>query len=163
MARNEEMERRCLNWARWKAGDGQGGLGWGSGSGGWQSAGADRSGYREAKVPTLDAEAEQTNRAIETLDVSMQRTVTVYYLGTGTMEQRCSHLQISRATIYLRVDRAHELLAAWLREIEAKARNERERLALLLASARPQGDIDASTLRRPRRRGKSVAKGSFKE
>lgn len=134
MARNEEMERRCLNWARWKNGEGQGGLGYGSG--GWMSSGADRGGYREAKVPTLDVEAEQTDRAMQSLESALRRTVEVYYLGTGTMEERCRALQISRATIYVRVDKAHEVLAAWLRDAEARARHERERVELVQASVR---------------------------
>lgn len=134
MARNEEMERRCLNWARWKNGEGQGGLGYGGG--GWNWTGADRATFREARVPTLDAEAEQTDRAMQSLEPALALTVEVYYLSTGTMEERCSFLRISRATIYARVDRAHEALAAWLRDAEAKARHERERVQLLQASAR---------------------------
>lgn len=134
MARNDEMERRCLNWARWKNGEGQGGLGYGGG--GWNWTGADRAAFREAKVPTLDVEAEQTDRAILSLESALRRTVEVYYLGTGTMEERCRTLQISRATIYVRVDRAHEVIAAWVREADAQARHERERLELVQASAR---------------------------
>ena len=134
MARSEDVERRCLNWARWKNGEGQGGLGYGGG--GWNWSGADRSAFREAKVPTLDAEAEQPDRAIQSLASALRRTVEVYYLGTGTMEERCRSLQISRATIYVRVDRAHDVIAAWLREAEARARHERERVELVQASAR---------------------------
>lgn len=139
MARNEDLERRCLNWARWKNGEGQGGLGYGGG--GWNWSGADRSNYREAKVPTLDAEAEQTDRAIQSLQSTLRRTVEVYYLGTGSMEERCRELQVSRATIYVRVDKAHEEIAAWVRQAESKALHERERLALLQASARPTRDL----------------------
>lgn len=128
MARNEELERRCLNWARWKDGVGQGGLGWAVVY--LSSAGSGRDGYREAKVPTLDVEAEQTDRAIQSLESHLRRTVEVYYLGTGSMEERCRHLQVSRPTIYTRIDQAHEALAAWLRDVEARARHERERVEL---------------------------------
>lgn len=128
MARNEELERRCQNWARWREGAGGGGLGYGGG--GWRVE-SGSGGYRTATVPTSDVEAEQTNRAIEALQSSLRRTVEVYYLGTGTMEERCQQLQISRATIYVRIDRAHEDMSAWLRELEAKAKHERERVELL--------------------------------
>lgn len=134
MARNEEMERRCLNWARWKDGAGSGGLGYGSNAGMWSEVARD--GYRTAVVPTSDVEAEQTDRGVAALESRLRRTVEVYYLGTGSIDERCKQLQISRATIYVRVDRAHEALSAWLREVEAQARHERERLELLARARR---------------------------
>lgn len=125
--RNEEMERRCQNWARWKEGAGQGGLGFGRAP--WMAE--PTGGYRVSVVPTFDVEAEQTDRGIQAMASHLKRTVEVYYLGTGTMDERCMQLQISRAAIYVRIDRAHESLAAWLRELEARAQHERERLAVL--------------------------------
>lgn len=125
MARNEELERRCLNWARWQEGAGQGGLGY---SGVFHGA---TGGYRTSIVPTQDVEAEQTDRAIKTLGSPLRETVHVYYLDTGSMEERCTRLQISRATIYTRIDRAHQLIAEWLRDQKARAEHERERVELL--------------------------------
>lgn len=154
MARNEELERRCLNWARWKEGASSGGLGYASVY--LPASVAGRDSFREATVPTLDVEAEQTDRAVMALPSALRRTVEVYYLGSGSMEDRCRLLQISRPTIYVRIDKAHEALAAWLREAEAKVRHDRERLELLQASARPKGPVPApaKTLRR-RARGSS--------
>lgn len=152
MARNEEMERRCLNWARWRNGAGAGGLGYGGG--GWNWSGADRGGYREAIVPTLDVEAEQTEQGLQTLTPYLRRTVEVYYLGTGTMEERCQQLQVSRATLYHRIDKAHEELAAWLREVDARAATERQRVERLQASVRPRIELPSKAARRRRRSSK---------
>lgn len=138
--RNEEMERRCLNWARWRGGAGSGGLGYGGGGGMWRDV-VSTSRYREAVVPTLDVEAEQTERGVAQLVSHLRRTVEVYYLGTGTMVERCHSLQIASATLYARIDKAHEALAAWLREQEAMARHQRERVELIQASARPRARV----------------------
>lgn len=143
MARNEELERRCLNWARWKESGGtaagrSGGLGYASLYLPAVTAGRP-SGY-EAKVPTLDIEAEQTYRGVQALPSHLRRTVEVYYLGDGSMEARCNALQISRPTLYVRIDKAHEALAAWLRDADARLKHQREASELVQASARPRGD-----------------------
>ena len=59
--RDVEMDRRCESWARWRVSQGgRGGLG-DARAATW-AAGAS-SGYREAVIPMLDCEAEETDRA----------------------------------------------------------------------------------------------------
>lgn len=83
MARDADTERRLQNWARWKLGAGARGLGYASVNL-TMVLGDDRSDYQEARIPTVDCEAEETDRAIMTLPSELRATLEVFYvLGGG--------------------------------------------------------------------------------
>lgn len=131
--RDEEIERRCLNWARWKLGGGGGSTGYARVSPGMEPSG---SRYRESRIPTNDCEAEETDRAIRSLDPDLAKTVTVHYTSPHGFEWQARELGIAVATMYRRIERAHALLARWIEERRRDAVAERQRLAALQASAR---------------------------
>jgi len=127
MARIPDIERRLLNWARWKDGDGSPRLGNG---GVWNGESA-RSGYREAIVPTSDVEASQTDMAVQSMVPELQQAVTIVYLRTGSIEKAAASVGVPISTIYRRVDLAHARIAAWLVWRGDAARAERERVERL--------------------------------
>ena len=61
MAKIEDIERRLMNWARWKMVAGSGGLGYARLQ---LEAEGSRDGYREAKVPVVDCEASETDELV---------------------------------------------------------------------------------------------------
>jgi hypothetical protein len=135
VARIPDIERRLLNWARWKAGEGGGGLGYSGGSM-WNTE-AGRSGYREAIIPTVDVEASATDTAVLALPSELRSAVEALYLRRGTIEQAADRLCCGVATIYRRVDQAHAQLASWFSAKASAARDEAARLDALNESARP--------------------------
>jgi hypothetical protein len=131
--RDEEMERRCLNWARWKLGGGSGSTGYARVSPGMEPGGGR---YREAKIPTLDCEAEETDRAIMALPSELRRTIEVVYQSQHGYLLQAVELGVAQAMMYRRVERAHALMAAWLSERRRSADDERRRVQAVQASAR---------------------------
>jgi hypothetical protein len=125
MARNEEMERRLQNWARWRCGAGMGGLGYSSANLTGMPSG-DRG--RESVIPTDSCEAEVTQQGVMRLESELRRTVEVYYLSAHGTARRAQLLCITEAGMYRRVERAHRALEAWLVERERVAREQRQRV-----------------------------------
>ena len=134
MARVEEIERRLLNWARWRVGAGSGGMGYASASmGSLGSSG----GYREAVVPTVDCEAEETDQAVQALAPDLRETVELVYAHGGGMAGKARRLGCSERAVYLRVEQAHVRLQVWLHDLQAARRQQRERVEALQRQARP--------------------------
>ncbi len=125
MARIEDIERRLQNWARWKLGIGGGGLGYGSGSA-WDVE--VRSGYREAVIPTVDCEAEETDQAVERLESRLRVTVHAVYVDPGSGARKAAALGIAESSLYARVEEAHRHLSACFSERQRNARQERTRI-----------------------------------
>jgi hypothetical protein len=134
VARIPDIERRLLNWARWKSGEGQGGLGYSTGVWNGESS---RSTYREATIPTVDVEASVTDAGVMALAGELRSAVEAVYLRTGTIEVAAGRLCCGVATVYARVDRAHARLASWLSDRAQQARNEVARVKQLNEQARP--------------------------
>lgn len=128
MARIEDIERRLNNWARWKLGDGSGGLGFSSPS-------LEREGggyaYREAVIPTVDCEAEETDRAVASLDEPLRGTVEEVYIGSGSMARKATALGVAERTVHERVWNAHRRLASWFGDRQRLALDERRRVERL--------------------------------
>jgi hypothetical protein len=135
MARIEDIERRLLNWARWRLGGQSGGLGYSTVN--LADAEAARDGYREAVIPTVDCEAEETDRAVVSLASELRATVESVYLGGGGLAQKARRLCCSIPTIHARVDLAHRRIQAWLADAEVARKAQRERIERLQAAARP--------------------------
>ncbi len=125
MARIGEIERRLENWSRWKQGGGLGGLGYASVQLNGES---ERARFREAVIPTVDCEAEETDRAVAGLESTLRRTVEVFYLEPEGYEAKARYLCIGVAGMYRRLERAHALLHNWFVELQAKRRAERARV-----------------------------------
>lgn len=134
MARIPDIERRLLNWARWKSGEGQGGLGYSCGVWNGESS---RSTYREATIPTVDVEASVTDAGVMALAGELRSAVEAVYLRTGTIQAAAARLCCGVATVYARVDRAHSRMASWLSDRAQQARNEAARVRALNEQARP--------------------------
>lgn len=133
MARIEDIERRLQNWARWKVGGSAGGLGYASVN---LAGDTSRALYREARIPTDDCEAEETDRAVASLDSELRRTVEVVYLDGGGTKRKADLLNCTESTIKSRIWRAHRQLSCWLTERQRERQAERARVAALQRNAR---------------------------
>lgn len=128
MARIEDIERRLQNWARRKLGATRSGLGYASMR--WDG-GIPTPGNRESIVPTIDCEAEETDRAVMALESRLRATAEVEYLQGWSLRRKAQHLACSEPTVKARVWQAHRQLSRWLSEKAHAARAERQRVKYL--------------------------------
>ena len=126
MARNEEMERRLLNWARWKLTNGAGLLGFASVD--LEEAGMPREPYADAPIPSSNIEASETDEAVKRLPSDLRATVETHYLANVPMRVKVQRLCITERALYLRIERAHGLLCNHFMARLDRQRAERERL-----------------------------------
>ena len=127
MARLEEIERRLLNWARSKAGRS---IGFAQSNP--DNAGMPREPFADAPIPVTDAEANETDDAINTVLSSDQRlTVYAVYLGRGGDADRLRCLGCSRTTMHDRITVSHRLLAGHFTHLAERRRTERARVEAL--------------------------------
>jgi len=136
MARIEEIERRLLNWARWKAGGRSGGLGYSAINLVTAGSGGGRDGYRESVIPTNDCEADETDQAVMSLPSELRRTLEVVYVEGGGMAAKARRLCCAEATVHARVDQAHRKISRWLADQNASRQAQRERIERLQTSVR---------------------------
>ena len=139
MARIDDIERRLLNWARWRHGMTCGGLGFASTD--MTTERVDRAGFdAQANIPTIDVEASDTDDAIATLTPDHQRTVHVVYLDGGGALRHCVKLggNITPAGINARIAIIHRKLAGWFADKAARAQAERSRVEALQRSRAPR-------------------------
>lgn len=133
MARDEEIQRRLLSWGRWRAGMRTGGMGYAAlDLTSWTGSG-DR--YRESTIPAMDAEAAQTDQAVQALPSELRRTCEVVYLEGGTVEKKAARLACNPRTVYARLDRIHVAVRLWLVERHRAAQEERRRVEALQRTA----------------------------
>lgn len=119
---HEDIERRLQNWGRWKHGAGAGGLGYAKVRIGIDVVDCDRD--LDSVVPTINVEAEVTDRAVQSLQSELRATVEVYYVANGGMAAKARRLAVTEATIYARLRRARYLVSVWLSEHASKRRGE---------------------------------------
>ena len=127
MARIEDIERRLLNWARWKLGATHSGLGYAAMR--WDG-GIRTPGNRESVVPTIDCEAEETDRAVMALESRLRATVEVVYLRDCGLRDQARRLCCSEATVKARVWKAHRAMSQWLSDKAQLAQQERLRVQM---------------------------------
>ena len=135
MARLDWIDRRLLNWARWKLNSGSGPLGF---------AAVDlsnptpevRDPFAEAAIPTLSIEASETDDAVQRLPGELKATLLEFYTGRGGLTDHLRRLVCAKATLYARLERADRLLADHFNARDDRARAERQRVESMLASAR---------------------------
>jgi hypothetical protein len=133
MARDEEMERRLQNWARWKLGASAGGLGYGRCNWNMEPSGTR---YREATIPTNDCEASITDQAVASLEDRLRQTIEQVYLTGDSAAIDARKLGCSEATVKARVWEAHRRMVTWFADRAAVARQERERVEVLQRAAK---------------------------
>ncbi len=129
MARDGEIDRRLINWARWVSGGGGKGARLGYAGTSFMQGLVGR-GHRdyETAIPVLDCEAEETQRGVLALPVELQDVVGQVYLGEGNISKRLAALDISRTTMRARLYEAHARLREWFAMLDAGRRRERERV-----------------------------------
>ena len=135
MALLDHMEQRLLNWARWKLLEGSGVLGYAAVN--MEHLDMPREPYADAPIPTSNIEASETNDAVVLLPSDLQLTVEVHYLANCTASEKLRWLGISKATLYVRIERAQRMLSAHFSDRQAHQRAERERVQALQDSMRP--------------------------
>lgn len=139
MPRDEDMERRLLQWAQWCEAK--------AGSGGFARANLlevrAASGYREAIIPIDQDEASITDAAVKALDGPLRAAVEAWYLrglgrgGASAAETAAARLCITLRTLHNRVAQAHVVLGRWFSERAALRRAREENDAKIRDSARP--------------------------
>jgi hypothetical protein len=125
MARIEDIERRLQNWARWKLGAVHSGLGYAAMR--W-AGGVVTPGRRESVIPTIDCEAEETDRAVQELEPRLRATVEVEYLQGCSLRRKAQQLACSEPAVKSRIWQAHRQLSHWLADKAQLARVERARV-----------------------------------
>lgn len=135
MIRDQYTERRLLNWARWRAGAGDVGLGYGSASM-WNTERVDHSPRRDAVIPTNAVEASETEDAINSLPGFLKMTVHVYYLSDESVEVMAQRLVCGVSTVHSRIRDAHRKIATWFSDRAMWAAAERRRNEEIQAVAR---------------------------
>lgn len=130
MARDEEMERRLQNWARWRLGASGGSLGYA----GVDLANADmpRDPYgAQAPIPTNDLEASDTDAGVQLLPSELRQTVELHYIGAGSQAKKAAKLCITERAMRMRVETAHRFLSSHFANKTELARLERTRVEAL--------------------------------
>lgn len=127
---HEDIERRLQNWGRWKHGAGAGGLGYAKVRVGAEVVDCDRE--LDSVVPTINVEAEETDRAVQALASELRATVEVVYVLGGGMADKARRLAVAEATVYARLKRARYVVSCWLSEHASARRAQLGRLEGLL-------------------------------
>jgi hypothetical protein len=128
MAKIDSIEARLLNWARWKMRAG-GTLNYAGVR--YDSVGSS-SGYREAVIPVVDCEADETDAAIRQLPVHLRDTLAAHYTGAFVdVPSQARVLGCSVSTVHARINDAHQRLFQHFEAKRQAARAEAERLAAL--------------------------------
>lgn len=125
MARIKRIQQRLENWALWKVRDDTGALGYATrsvlASDVWS-----RGSYNGMLIPVIEQEAEETNRAIESLRLKrghLFKTLELYYVkGLGILGTARAMMR-AESTIKAQLEQADHAIAEWLDEQV----NERER------------------------------------
>ena len=128
---DDEWNRRLDNWARWVLAS-QGGGRMGAPS---LEARVDGAGWdAPTVVPTNDAEAAETARAVMALPSVQRAAVEAWYLAPGGIAQRAARVCCAVTTLRERVALAQCQLGQWLTERRQQATDERRRVERLQRS-----------------------------
>ena len=117
MARIEHIKQRLDNWALWRARMQSGGLGyhavnilacdvWSRGS------------YNGSRIPHIDADAEKTEQAVQSLKLSrshLHETLDCIYLRELGVAETARRMRRSPSTIHAQLGEADRAIDAWLR------------------------------------------------
>ena len=149
MARIPEIERRLLNWARCRLGPSIGTSGTTRVDGeGWDAP---------TVIPNNEADAAETERAVQSLESSQRTAVIDVYTGSGDIRSKAKKAGISVATLYSRVDAAHKCLDRWFRDQHQAAEAERVRVEKLQLTAAEIATREPHQAAPPRNFGSRIA------
>jgi phage gp46-like protein len=139
-ALDQDLVRRMRNWADWK-----GGGGFHTASGFLTEYGSRFDRYREARMPVLIAEAEQTNRAILALPENLGAAVALFWLtdATASFSWIAGQLGCTHPTAKAWILEGHKLLAS---VCMAMRRDADEALTVRLAHDEAARVVRAATL-----------------
>jgi len=115
MARIDWVKRRLDNWASWRVKADSLGLGYASSS---ILLAIPSGGSRESAIPILETEAEETNRAVESLKLGkghLYRTLELVYLKNTPIREVARKMHRAESTIKAQLDQADHALAEWFR------------------------------------------------
>lgn len=108
MARDAQIETRLQRWAQWLT------VGDGDGYPVMSTVHPDWTPPSPGMTPTLKAsphsDVRETNRAIEALSMRLRNTLVVHYVQRPTLPEQALRLSCSEATVYARVEEAHQQL-----------------------------------------------------
>ena len=126
MARDPYIEQRLINWGRWKAGAGSGGLGYATTA--WDAFDVgDRYGSTRAAVMP-EGEESITDQAVRSLSDEMQTALEQQFVHGGSVETKAKRLACHVMTFRNRVNTAMRGVSAWLAERERANAAERSRV-----------------------------------
>jgi DNA-directed RNA polymerase specialized sigma24 family protein len=129
MARIEDIDRRLLNWARWRIDRTGGVLGYAAAP---LAERVDGEGWdAQALIPTVDCEASDTEVAVQALEGRLKAAVEMVYVQGGGMRRKAERLCCSEAAVHARIDEAHRKLSAWFTDRHQQRLAERERVQQL--------------------------------
>ncbi|MGL4573941.1 MAG: hypothetical protein ACRCV9_04040 [Burkholderiaceae bacterium] len=119
--RDDDIERRLLNWARWLAGPGRGGLGYTAP----RYDDMPTTTCRESVIPTNGAEAAQTDTLVKKLPSECRRAVELIYAQACGVSKASKLMACGLSTVHARIDRAHTLLKREVLDAERIALEQR--------------------------------------
>lgn len=134
MAKSDDVERRLLNWVRWRIGGASGGTGYASSRWGGTPG---TSAYRDSVIPTSAAEAIETDAVIQRLDQDLLQLVMDHYADGLSMAALAVKRDCSVATAYARLGRLHQLLGQAFHDMAEARRAERKRVESLARASKP--------------------------
>lgn len=143
MARIERIKQRLDNWAMWRARRDGHGLGFPSKNilANWVASPEQRSKQRESVIPVLHLEAEETDKAVQSLKTSkphLHQTLELIYLRDLGVQATARRIGRAPSTVHAHLDAADRAIDEWL---TAMAREQERKLAQLWAVAPRPGSF----------------------
>jgi hypothetical protein len=122
MAIDAEITRLMTNWARWKLGGAAIGVAM---SGAYD---LEAPGRREAvSMPLLNGEAADVERAVMDLPGELFHVVEQFWLKRGSIQHKAKRCGCAIATLYRRLDDAHERIQLYLKALRQRSQHARTR------------------------------------
>ncbi|GGH62221.1 hypothetical protein GCM10010975_26680 [Comamonas phosphati] len=139
MARIEHIKRRLDNWALWRSRCDSNGLGFPSQNilAAW-GASAEQQKTRESVIPVLHLEAEETDRAVESMKVGkphLYETLHCIYIRDLGIPGTARRVGRAASTVHAHLEAADRAIDAWL--VALAQENERKMAALWAVTKRP--------------------------
>lgn len=127
MARIEWVRQKLENWSRWLASD-SGGLGFPRQSTFVRFIGQDR--REEASIPILSLEAEATDRAVRSLQLSRSHlylVLTLHYAQSLPLHKVATKMGRAQSTVKANLEAADRAIAGWYEAQEEAKQLQKER------------------------------------
>lgn len=141
MARIERIKQRLDNWALWRARRDGHGLGFPSQNmlAAWMASAEQRPKLRESVIPVLHLEAEETDKAVQSLKPSkphLHQTLELIYLRDLGVQGTARRIGRAPSTVHAQLEAADRAIDEWLVAMV----QERERKLAQLWAVKPRPD-----------------------